>query len=42
MLFADLTAAARERIKEFADQKARAFVKADDRVIRVVWQAVEP
>src|SRR5262249_17318897 len=42
MLFPDLTALQGERIHLFADQKARAFIKADDRVLRIMRQPVEP
>lgn len=42
MFFPDVTALQGERINLFADQEARPFIKADDRVIRIVRQRVEP
>jgi hypothetical protein len=42
MLFPDPTALQGERIDLLADQKARAFIEADDRVERILRQGVEP
>ena len=41
MFFTDLAALHRQRLDFVTDQKARAFVKTDHRVLRIVRQAVQ-